>query len=88
MARAAMSPTNNEQLELADVQTWINNTKFTGLYNDSDPLSGQHLADGAFTLQGEPARQRMSGMKRVVHTRGGGYIFMPGIAALERLVTW
>jgi len=67
-------------------QTWINNPKFGGLYSDSDPLLGRHAPDGTFTLQGSPARKRISGMRRFVNTVGGGYFFLPGIRALKHLV--
>lgn len=64
-------------------QTWINNRKFSGLYNDKDPLLGDH--DGSsydMTIQREPVRQRLSGLPRFVSVRGGGYFFLPSLSAL------
>jgi deferrochelatase/peroxidase EfeB len=68
--------------------TWINSTGFDGLYEDDDPLTGDrggtesHPA-GAFTVQQEPVRRRVTGMPRFVAVRGGGYFFMPGISAIR-----
>jgi Dyp-type peroxidase family len=64
-------------------QTWINNRKFSGLYNDKDPLLGDH--DGSsydMTIQREPVRQRLRGLPRFVSVKGGGYFFLPSISAL------
>ncbi len=77
-------------------QSWVNNKKFAELYNDADPLIGDHDpreegGDGQFTIQQSPVRQRVTGLgtlgaghfTRVV---GGAYFFMPGIHALQVLV--
>lgn len=40
---------------------------------------------GHFTIQQEPARRRLDGLKRFVHVRGGAYFFMPGIRTLRYL---
>jgi Dyp-type peroxidase family len=68
--------------------TWINSTGFDGLYEDDDPLTGdrggtQSHPAGAFTVQQEPVRRRVTGMPRFVTVRGGGYFFMPGISAVR-----
>jgi Dyp-type peroxidase family len=66
--------------------TWINNTKFDGLYDDVDPLVGRRGPDGAtFTIPGTPVRQRLSGLPAFVTVRGGGYFFLPGLRALRYL---
>jgi Dyp-type peroxidase family len=78
------------QFELIQ-QTWVNNPKFGGLYRDSDPVMGQRhpgeLNEPAdiFTAQAKPVRQRYTGLKQFVRVRGGGYFFMPSIAALKFL---
>jgi Dyp-type peroxidase family len=63
-------------------QTWINNSKFNGLYNDKDPLLGDNDGRGELTIPGIPVRQRLTGVPRFVTVKGGGYFFLPGIAAL------
>ncbi|MEX2401099.1 MAG: hypothetical protein WD423_10035 [Rhodothermales bacterium] len=69
-------------------QTWVNNAKFGGLYTDADPLLGNHDAsDTTFTMQREPVRERITGMKRFVEVRGGAYFFLPGLRALRYLAT-
>jgi Dyp-type peroxidase family len=71
-------------------QSWTNNQKFAGLYEDADPLVGDHDPHhngqlGTFTIQGTPVRQRICGIPRFVTTRGGAYFFLPGLKALAFL---
>ena len=73
-------------------QTWANNPKFQGLYNDADPIIGDHDpkdagALGTFVAPAEPVRRRVTGLPRFVEVRGGGYFFMPGIKALRYLAS-
>ena len=44
--------------------TWLNNPKFAGLYEDTDPLVATHQdVDGrTFTVQAHPFRQRVTGL--------------------------
>jgi deferrochelatase/peroxidase EfeB len=63
-------------------QTWLNSHKFGGLFDEGDPLVG---GNGAFTVQGAEGHQRISGLRRFVTVKGGGYFFMPGISALQCL---
>jgi len=70
--------------------TWLNNPKFDGLYEDDDPLVGDRggphgKPGGTFTVQAEPVRTRVTGMPRFTQVRGGGYFFMPGIRAVRFL---
>jgi Dyp-type peroxidase family len=67
-------------------QTWVNNPKFGGLYEERDPLIGDN--DGTtseFTIPGRPARQRLDGLPRFVDVRGGEYFFLPSVRALRFL---
>ncbi len=75
-------------------QMWLNNRKFGGLRDDRDPILGDNLdpeepeaAPSAYaaTIPALPARQRLKGLPRFVHVRGGGYFFLPGIRALRFL---
>ena len=63
-------------------QTWLNNPKFNGLYNDKDPLVGDNDGSGQMTIQREPVRQRLTDLPRFVSVKGGGYFFLPSISAL------
>jgi Dyp-type peroxidase family len=66
-------------------RTWVNSTKFDGLYDDADPLvSG---GTRAFTVQAEPVRKRYLQLPSFVQTRGGGYFFLPGVRALRYLAS-
>jgi Dyp-type peroxidase family len=68
-------------------QTWSNNAKFAGLYDDKDPLTGDQPSDtgGSFTIPEVPVRRRLQGLSRFVRVRGGEYFFLPGIRALRFL---
>lgn len=75
--------------------TWVNSMKFSGLYADPDPVIAPHRdpADAStypeevsrFTVQQCPVRHRVSGIPRFVTVRGGAYLFMPGLKALQYL---
>jgi Dyp-type peroxidase family len=67
-------------------QTWLNNPKFAGLYDDADVIVGRAADGGAsFTVQGRPVRRRLVDVPRFTAVRGGAYLFMPGLAALRYL---
>ncbi|WP_257451788.1 Dyp-type peroxidase [Archangium lipolyticum] len=77
-------------------QTWMNNPKFAGHYDSRDPIAGDNhdpAVEGSdphaysVTIPAEPVRQRLTGLPRFVHTRGGGYFFLPGIRALRFLAS-
>lgn len=73
-------------------QTWVNNPKFGGLYNDADPLIGERDAGqpgqaAIFTEQAEPLRKRVSQLPRFVTVRGGAYFFLPGLRAIRYLAS-
>lgn len=73
-------------------QTWINNPKFAGLYNDTDPLLGDRTPDqkgrsDIFTEPAVPVRRRITGLPRFVTVRGGAYFFLPGIRAIRYLAS-
>ncbi|HEX8249557.1 MAG TPA: Dyp-type peroxidase [Pyrinomonadaceae bacterium] len=64
-------------------QTWINNKKFGGLYDEVDPLVGRHKSGNLFTIQDDPLRTRVRNLLKFVTIKGGSYFFMPGISALR-----
>ena len=73
-------------------QTWINNKKFSGLYDEVDPLigsrknsatGGKNKGEDLFTVQEDPLRTRIHNLGKFVTIKGGGYFFMPGINALR-----
>jgi Dyp-type peroxidase family len=74
-------------------QTWINNPKFGGLYNDPDPLVGDNIEAGDkdrtcnMTIPRQPVRTRVKQLPRFVTVKGGCYFFLPGIAALRFLAS-
>lgn len=76
------------QFELIQ-QTWINNPKFAGLYDDPDPIVGDPAimgngATGTFTEQAF-IRKKVYGVPRFITVKGGAYFFMPGIKGVKFL---
>ncbi len=72
----------NRQFEFVQ-ETWLNNQKFRGLYNDPDPIAGvpdvmQDGNIGQFTIQKEPLRTKIDDIPRYVDVKGGAYFFLPG----------
>ncbi|MBC7923377.1 MAG: peroxidase [Ferruginibacter sp.] len=69
--------------------TWLNNPKFGGLYDEPDPVVGNHhptdALTGTFTAQREPVRKRTTEVPRFVRVIGGAYFFVPSIPAVEYL---
>jgi hypothetical protein len=59
---------------------------FNGLQDDADPLVGPRgQRGGTFTEQAFPVRRRHHGLPSFVQVRGGGYFFLPGLAAIRYL---
>lgn len=72
--------------------TWVNGTKFDGMYDDDDPIAGDRgssdvLRGGTFSTQQEPVRKRITGLPRFVTTVGGAYFFMPSVSAVRYLAS-
>jgi Dyp-type peroxidase family len=81
----------NRQFEFIQ-DTWINNSKFEGLYNDPDPIAGNPLGrckaeTGTFTVQAEPVRTSVKGVPSFTTVIGGAYFFMPGLNAIRYLAS-
>ncbi len=69
-------------------QTWINNTKFSGLYDEVDPLLGGFEPEASnFSIPDDPVRSRLEGIPRFVRIRGGDYFFLPSLRALRFLAS-
>lgn len=66
--------------------TWLDNAFFAGRRGEVDPLVGaQPAGGGSFTVPDRPVRRRVTGVPRLVTTRGGAYFFLPGVRALRYL---
>lgn len=66
-------------------QTWVNNSQFSGLYDERDPLIGCPYSGNStqqMTIQQEPVRQRLTDLPNFVSVKGGAYFFLPSISAL------
>lgn len=64
-------------------QTWLLNSDFSVLYEETDPLVGP---DGHMTIPEEPLRRRVS-VQTFVRMVGGEYFFLPSISVLRYLAS-
>ena len=64
-------------------QTWVQNPKFGGLYEDPDPLLGAETRQ--FVAPDQPVRTRLQDLPQFVTVLGGAYFFLPSIRALHFL---
>ena len=64
---------------------WINSGNFTGLGEERDPLVGLQEEGATFTIPKDPVRRRVRGIQSFNVLRGGEYMFMPSLSALQWL---
>jgi deferrochelatase/peroxidase EfeB len=81
----------NRQFEFVQ-NAWLASTKFNGLADESDPLTGNRLplpmglVTDRFSLpQENGVVRRLQRVPAFVIVRGGGYFFLPGVRALRFL---
>jgi Dyp-type peroxidase family len=68
--------------------SWINDTSFNRLDQEDDPLIGTRSSGPTtFVEPAWPLRRRHHGVPKFVQVRGGGYFFLPGVAALRYLAS-
>jgi hypothetical protein len=73
----------SRQFEGVQVQ-WCNSGNIFGLGHDRDFLLGDPRCEGKMTIQGSPPFF-LSPQETFVRTRGGEYLFVPGMTALAAL---
>jgi Dyp-type peroxidase family len=72
---------------------WVNNPKFEELYDERDPITGNHSHPenvkhtGTFTIKQEQLRKRLTDVPEFISVKGGAYFFMPGIKALMAIAS-
>jgi hypothetical protein len=66
-------------------QSWLNNPAFHGLQGESDPVTGP--GGCPFTIPADPIRKRLLSVPKIVTALGGGYFFMPSLAAIARIAS-
>ena len=69
-------------------QTWINDPKFDGLYDNKDPLIGNTAEDDErcnMVIQRYPMRKHVREIPRLVTLRAAGYFFLPSMNRLRWL---
>lgn len=64
-------------------QTWLLNSDFATLFEETDPLIGP---DGEMTIPNDPLRRRVA-VQTFVKLVGGDYFFLPSIPALRYLAS-
>ncbi|WP_199812465.1 Dyp-type peroxidase [Streptomyces sp. NRRL S-337] len=62
---------------------WANDGDFVGLGDEKDPIVGSNDGTGTFTIPKRPVRRRLQQLPRFAVTKGGEYLFLPGIRALK-----
>ncbi|WP_433360387.1 Dyp-type peroxidase [Actinoplanes sp. CA-142083] len=72
------------QFEFVKTQ-WLNDGIFIGAPSESDPLVGPRDGAGTFTVPRKPIRRRLRDLPPFVVTRGGEYLFAPGLSGLRWL---
>lgn len=76
--------------------TWSNNIKFHNLYNDVDPIIGvqnggkdeqgnYQMSPTQFIVQAHPVRKRYKNIPPFIKVKGGSYLFLPSLPAIEYL---
>jgi Dyp-type peroxidase family len=66
-------------------QTWLANPGFAGLHREPDLIVADPAGRGHITIPAEPVRLRLDKAPTVVTHVGGGYFFLPSLAALRRI---
>jgi Dyp-type peroxidase family len=66
-------------------QEWINDATFLNLGNERDPVVGLQEEGATFTIPKAPVRRRIHGIETFNVLRGGEYLFMPSLSALNWL---
>ncbi len=74
----------HRQFEFVKTQ-WLNDGIFIGAPAEKDPLVGSNDGSGSFTIPRRPIRRRLTELPPFVVTRGGEYLFAPGLRALRWL---
>lgn len=72
------------QFEFVKTQ-WLNDGIFIGAPAEKDPLVGPSDGSSSFTIPTRPIRRRLQELPPFVVTRGGEYLFAPGLRALRWL---
>ncbi|MES9525056.1 Dyp-type peroxidase [Streptomyces capoamus] len=62
---------------------WANDGDFAGLGTEKDPIVGNNDETGTFTVPRRPVRRRLQQLPRFSVTKGGEYLFLPGIRGLD-----
>ncbi|MFH1795308.1 MAG: cytochrome P450 [Pseudomonadota bacterium] len=68
-------------------QTWVSAPSFHGLPREKDPAIGANEGKGRFSIPRWEGSVVLKDMPSFVTTRGGGYFFMPGRAALRYMIS-
>ncbi len=66
-------------------QEWINDGTFMNLGNERDSIVGLQEEGATYTMPQKPVRRRIHGIETFNILRGGEYLFMPSLSALNWL---
>ncbi|PFZ67186.1 peroxidase [Bacillus toyonensis] len=65
---------------------WLNTGNFIELSTEEDPIVGNKMGLGQYTIPNKPIRNRLFNLPNFTITRGGEYFFVPSISALNWLL--
>ncbi|MFB8331536.1 Dyp-type peroxidase [Bacillus wiedmannii] len=65
---------------------WLNTGNFIELSTEEDPVVGNKIGLGQYTIPNKPIRKRLYNLPNFTITRGGEYFFIPSISALNWLL--
>src|SRR5262245_58105441 len=66
-------------------QEWINDGNFVRLGDERDPIIGRQEEGATFTIPKQPVRRRLHGIQTFNVLKGGEYLFVPSMSALQWL---
>jgi Dyp-type peroxidase family len=66
-------------------QEWINDGTFMNLGDERDAIVGLQEHEATFTIPKDPVRRRIHGLETFNVLRGGEYLFVPSLSALDWL---
>jgi hypothetical protein len=69
------------------MNVWVNDPTFHELGNERDPFVGTQNGTYDITIPKRPIRKKIKGLPAFTTLRGGAYLFLPGIKALQYLAT-
>jgi Dyp-type peroxidase family len=82
---AVLGTAPERQFEFVQAQ-WINNGDFISQGSRTDPILGSRDMSNDYVYPAKPVRRHLTGLPDFTVTKGGEYVFLPGLGGLRWLV--